>query len=116
MATRQPQRISKRVLNQWELLVYRAKMAAERRAIDDPQGPWQGSASNTTVPQTLLQQANIDAILQTADELTKEDPHVARICTFKLIFFPRFALTVVVEYKQQLEAFEVRVSVGDIKF
>ncbi|KAG0624695.1 hypothetical protein M758_3G268300 [Ceratodon purpureus] len=83
MATpqRQPQRISKRVLNKWELLVYRAKMAAERRAIDDPQGPGSGSASNTTVPQTLLQQANIDAILQTADELAKENPHVARILT-----------------------------------
>ena len=66
-------------------------MAAERRAIDAPQGP---GASNTTVPQTLLQQANIDAILQTADELAKENPHVARICMCKFIFFTRFELEV----------------------
>jgi callose synthase len=69
-------------------------MAAERRALDEPQGPGAGSASNTTVPQTLLQQANIDAILQTADELAKENPHVARICMCKFNLFPRLELKV----------------------
>lgn len=90
MATppRQPQRISKRVLYKWEQLVYRAKMAAERRAAEEPQGPGAGAASNTTVPQTLLQQANIEAILQTADELAKINPDVGRICTCKFILFP----------------------------
>lgn len=56
-------------------------MAAERKAAEEPQGPGAGAASNTTVPQTLLQQANIEAILQTADELAKRNRDVGRICT-----------------------------------
>ncbi|XP_024386368.1 callose synthase 9 isoform X2 [Physcomitrium patens] len=74
--SREPQRISKRILNRWETLVYRAKMEADRRAVLVPQA---GAASNTTVPQSLHQQANISSILQAADELAKDNRDVGRI-------------------------------------
>lgn len=81
---RTPRRISKRVLMRWEALVYRARMAAALRGAGEHQAL--GGASNTTVPETLRsQRANINAILETADELGKQDHEVARICTRKFI-------------------------------
>nr|XP_024357146.1 callose synthase 9-like isoform X3 [Physcomitrium patens] len=74
--SREPNRISKRILHRWETLVYRAKMAAERKDLTMSHA---GSSSNTTVPQSLLQQANVDSILQAADELALENPDVGRI-------------------------------------
>ncbi|XP_024363886.1 callose synthase 9 isoform X2 [Physcomitrium patens] len=75
---RTPRRISKRVLMRWEALVYRARMAAALRGAGEHQAL--GGASNTTVPETLRsQRANINAILETADELGKQDHEVARI-------------------------------------
>lgn len=79
-------------------------MAAERKAAEEPQGPGAGAAANTTVPQTLLQQANIEAILQTADELGKWDRDVARICMCKFILYPRFESSVgVKEFKRRCD-------------
>lgn len=53
-------------------------MAAALRGAGEHQAL--GGASNTTVPETLRsQRANINAILETADELGKQDHEVARI-------------------------------------
>lgn len=90
MATppRAPQRVSKKVMNRWERIVYKAMMVNERRAADEELSRTT-TASNTTVPQSLLQQTNIDAILQTADEVEDENPTVARICKKKKFFSSR---------------------------
>jgi hypothetical protein len=91
MATppRAPQRVSKKVMNRWERIVYKAMMVNERRAADEELSRPTTTASNTTVPQSLLQQTNIDAILQTADEVEDENPTVARICKNKKFFSSR---------------------------
>lgn len=60
-------------------------MAAERKDLTMSHA---GSSSNTTVPQSLLQQANVDSILQAADELALENPDVGRICMCKFILLP----------------------------
>jgi callose synthase len=76
-------------MNRWERIVYKAMMVNERRAADEELSRPTTTASNTTVPQSLLQQTNIDAILQTADEVEDENPTVARICKNKKFFSSR---------------------------
>lgn len=39
------------------------------------------------VPPSLEKATNIDAILQAADEIESENPNVARICKFFLLYF-----------------------------
>lgn len=58
----------------------------ERRAEGEHGPSTESSASSNLVPQSLLQQTNIDLILQTADEIEPENPQVARICTLILSF------------------------------
>lgn len=70
-------------------------MEADRRAVLVPQA---GAASNTTVPQSLHQQANISSILQAADELAKDNRDVGRICRCK------FILVVVINERRLLES------------
>lgn len=69
--------------------MYKAMMVNERKAADEELSRPTTTASNATVPQSLLQQTNIDAILQTADEVQDENPTVARICK-KEPFFPSY--------------------------
>lgn len=80
---RPPHRISKRVLVKWEKLVEKALL----RSSYNRDGRGRGSNSGQRgerAPQSLAQQADIDAVLQAADEIGQDNPIVARICTFTL--------------------------------
>ncbi|KAG0567651.1 hypothetical protein KC19_7G151300 [Ceratodon purpureus] len=79
---RNPQRISRRVLGNWEKLVARAVRTDLGRASYNRDGRGPGSNSgqrDELAPQSLAQQANIDAVLQAADEIGRENGQVARI-------------------------------------
>ncbi|CAK9227498.1 unnamed protein product [Sphagnum troendelagicum] len=74
-------RISKRVLGNWERLVYARLRADEGRTgfnhEDYRRTTPETSGSSQAVPQSLSDQANIEAILQAADEV--DDVQVARL-------------------------------------
>jgi hypothetical protein len=88
-------RISKRVLGNWERLVYAAQLRADEGTTslyheDYRRNTAESSGSSQAVPQSLSDQANIEAILQAADEV--DDVQVARLCassslTFLHLFF-----------------------------
>jgi len=80
---RPPHRISKRVLVKWEKLVEKALV----RSSYNRDGRGRGSNSGQRgerAPQSLAQQADIDAVLQAADEIGQENIQVARIRKFVL--------------------------------
>ena len=82
---RNPQRISRRVLGNWEKLVGRAvRTELLGRASYSRDGWGRGSNSGQTgmAPQSLAQQVDIDAVLQAADEIGQENVQVARICKY----------------------------------
>jgi hypothetical protein len=82
---RNPQRISRRVLGNWEKLVAKAVRTELGRASYNRDGAGRGSNSGQRgqmAPQSLAQQADIDAVLQAADEIGQENVQVARICKF----------------------------------
>lgn len=72
-----------RVLKNWERLV---RATLEREQLRDAgQGHTRrpsGISGAVQLPPSLGRATNIDAILQAADEIQAEDPHVARIRTF----------------------------------
>jgi hypothetical protein len=75
------------VLGNWERLVYAAQLRAdERRTTEDYRRTTaETSGSAQAVPQSLSDQANIEAILQAADEV--DDVQVARLCTSSSLTF-----------------------------
>lgn len=82
---RNPQRISRRVLGNWEKLVAKAVRTELGRASYNRDGRGRGSNSGQRgqmAPQSLAQQADIDAVLQAVDEIGHENVQVARICKF----------------------------------
>jgi hypothetical protein len=75
-------RMSKRVLKKWELVVYRAVVTKDMLLeLDRASHNRRGSGSNSG---NRHQQADIDAILQAAEEIGKESVPVARICKFSM--------------------------------
>lgn len=78
---RPPHRISKRVLVKWEKLVEKALARSSYNR--DGRGRESSSGQRgERAPQSLAQQADIDAVLQAADEIEHESIQVARIRTF----------------------------------
>jgi len=83
------------VLGNWERLVYAAQLRADEGTTslyheDYRRNTAESSGSSQAVPQSLSDQANIEAILQAADEV--DDVQVARLCassslTFLHLFF-----------------------------
>lgn len=89
-----------RVFENWERLV-RATLQREQLRSAGPVGaaaagkPTGGLAA--AVPPSLGKQTNINAILQAADDIEREDPNVARICessdlklTYRLLLLMRY--------------------------
>ena len=75
-------RISKRVLGNWERVVAKAVREQGRANWPRSEGPSAGAgASSYSVPQSLAQQADINAVMQAADEIGSENLQVARIRT-----------------------------------
>lgn len=78
-------RISKRVLGNWERVVAKAVREQGRAIRGRPEGPSAGvGGSSYSVPQSLAQQADINAVMQAADEIESENRQVARIRTCSL--------------------------------
>lgn len=83
---RPPQRISRRVLGNWEKLVNKAVrtelLGRDRYNRDGRRvGSSYGQRGERT-PQSLAQQADIDAVLQASDEIGRHNSQVACICKF----------------------------------
>lgn len=86
-------RISKRVLGNWERVVAKA-VREQGRAIWGRSGGQSAGVggSSYSVPQSLAQQADINAVMQAADEIESENLQVARIRTCFFDQWDHFAL------------------------